>query len=98
MKSDLQHFACFTGFCIVVLLSDNLNFQCAWLSGVVAATITNVVFNRNLQRRTCIVHDSMSVCQTKRLTFKYATLETSCFAPFVYMPALETLAETSGLG
>ncbi|XP_062507948.1 replication protein A 70 kDa DNA-binding subunit-like isoform X2 [Corticium candelabrum] len=47
-----------------VLQSASLNFGCAWLSGHgVVAKITSVVFNRNLvfdgnlRRRTCIVHD-----------------------------------------
>ena len=56
-------------FCIVVLQSASLNFWCAWLSGRgVVAKMTktfSVVFNRNLafdgnlQRGTCIVHDSV---------------------------------------
>ena len=55
-------------FCIVVLQSDSLNFWCAWLSGhSVVAKTTSAVFNRNLalhgnlQRETCIVHDSVSL-------------------------------------
>ena len=61
--------------------SASLNFGCAWLSGRgVVATITSVVFNRNLafdgnlRRRTCIVHDSVCLLdKAARPTCKYAS-------------------------
>ena len=63
---------------------------CAWLSDVVAATVSIVVFNRNLALRgnlrieMWIVHDSASVCRMKRLTCKYACLETARPDPGIF--------------
>ena len=45
---------------------------------VLLSTSTEIWLHGNLRKGTCIVHDSASVCGTKRLTYTYASLETLC--------------------